>query len=84
MLVCALLAAAAFIAYIAQMNWKQAAEEVSQLPPPWDTVTWPTRWSDCSSEMPRAHRASAAMTYGVTEGQPQRQHLLLSLQLDPR
>lgn len=30
MLVCAMLAAAAFIAYTSQINWKLAAEEVSE------------------------------------------------------
>lgn len=44
MLACVLLAAAAFIVYTARMNWKLAAEEVSQQP---------LARSDRSAERPR-------------------------------
>lgn len=55
MLACVLLAAVAFVAYTAWMNWKLAAEEVSESAAPGlETLTWPSRPSDCSPEMPIA------------------------------
>lgn len=74
MLVCGLLGAVAFAVYTARMDWKLAAEEVSEQ---W-ALAWPSVQTDCSPKVLRAHGGAAIWWDGGTERPPRPPHPLPS------